>query len=226
MPFQLLPAEPSDIADITVIHHDAFKEDPIIGRLMCDVKPDIKHEYDNQYYAKAFAHKHLTGSVMHKIIDTETRNLAAFAKWIYPYTLTPEQKAEKEKIDLARSYPEGTNVELYQKFFEQLDAKRKHYRDDGRDYLLHILIVAPAYQRRGLGTMLIQEGLAAADRDGAKAYVEASPKGLELYLRHGWRIVDNIKLDMTPYGGKGVAIEELMIRQPNAGAGAGAGALS
>lgn len=72
MPFQVLPAEPSDIPEIAVIHHDAFKDDPIVGRLQCDVKPELKHEHDKQYYEKAFAQKHLTGSVMHKVIDTET----------------------------------------------------------------------------------------------------------------------------------------------------------
>ncbi|KAL9003663.1 MAG: hypothetical protein Q9188_003486 [Gyalolechia gomerana] len=221
MPFQVLPAQPSDIPEIAIIHHDAFADDPIIGRLMCDVKPDLKNEYDKKYYENTFAHMHLTGSVMHKAIDTEKGKIAAFAKWVYPYTLTPEQKAEKEKIDLSRSYPKGTNVELYENFFEQLDKKRKHYTDEERDYFLHILIVSPAYQRRGLGTMLIQEGLAAADRDGAKIYVEASSKGLNLYLRHGWKIVDDIKMDMTPYGGKGMAIEELMIRQPGVGVGTG-----
>ncbi|KAL8939341.1 MAG: hypothetical protein Q9216_003405 [Gyalolechia sp. 2 TL-2023] len=221
MPFQVLPAEPSDIPEIAVIHHDAFNEDPIIGRLMCDVEPNLKNEYDRQFYEKMFAHRHLTGSVLQKAIETETGKLAAFAKWVYPYTLTPEQQAEKEKIDLSRSYPEGTNVELYENFFEQLDTKRKHYTDDDATYFLHILIVSPEYQRRGLGTMLMREALAAADRDGAKAYVEASPKGLALYQRLGWRVVDTIKMDMTRYGGKGMAIEELMIRQPGAGAAAG-----
>ncbi|KAL8837230.1 MAG: hypothetical protein Q9170_002603 [Blastenia crenularia] len=217
MPFQVLPASASDIPEIAVIHHDAFKDDPIIGYLMRNVKLEVKQAYDKQYFEKSFTRMDLTGSVCHKVVDTETGKIAAFAKWKYPYTLTPEQEAEKEKLDLSRSYPEGTNVELYESFFHQLDAKRKQYMDDKKDYFLHILIVSPQFQRRGLGTMLIREGLAAADRDKAKAYIEASPKGLELYQRHGWKIVDTIRMDMSPYGGPKDAVEELLIREPGAG---------
>ncbi|KAI4188895.1 MAG: hypothetical protein L6R41_001829 [Letrouitia leprolyta] len=240
MLFQVLPAEPSDIPEIAVIHHDAFAEDPIVGLLMPDVKPDLKNEYDLQYYKKTFANAHLTGSVMHKAVDTETGKIVAFAKWVYPYTLTPEQKTEKEKLDLSRSYPEGTNVELYEDFFKQLDAKRELYTNEEKDYweenprvtrpahppVLHILVVAPQYQRRGLGTLLIREGLAAADRDSAQTYVEASAKGLALYQRHGWEIMDSIKMDMTPHGGNGIAVEELMTRQPGTGIGGTTAAVS
>lgn len=150
------------------------------------------------------------------------RKIVAFAKWTYPYTLTAEQKAEKGQLNLSRSYPEGTNEEAYELFFTQLDAKREEHMDDEKDYFLHILIVSPDHQRRGLGTMLIREGLAAADRDNARTYIEASPKGLGLYIRHGWKIIDTIKMDMTPYGGNGMAVEELLIREPGAGAIAGA----
>lgn len=161
MPFQVLPAQPSDIPEIVVIHNAAFDEDPIIGRLMCDVDPGLKDEYYRQYYEKTFTNAHLTGSVMHKAIDTESGKVVAFAKWVYPYTLSPSQAAEKAKLDLSRSYPVGTNVPLYENFFEQLDAKRKIYTNEEKDYFLHILIVSPPHQRRGLGGLLIREGLTA-----------------------------------------------------------------
>lgn len=60
--------------------------------------------------------------------------LVAFSKWKYPYTLTPEQQAEKEKLDLGRSYPPGTNEELYKQFFDRLDALKKKYFDEEKDY--------------------------------------------------------------------------------------------
>lgn len=145
------------------------------------------------------------------------RKTVAAAKWKYPYTLTAEQKAEKAKLDLSRTYPEGTNVELYEHFFNLIDSNRKKYCDDEKDYFLHVLVVTPEYQRRGLGGMLIREGLANADRDNARAYVEASAKGLELYKRFGWKTVDEIVIDMRPHGGGRIETEELLIRQPGAG---------
>ncbi|KAI4116959.1 MAG: hypothetical protein LQ345_002712 [Seirophora villosa] len=218
MPFQVFTADPSDIPDIANIHHEAFEGDPILGRSMCDVTRERKYEYDKQFYEKGFAQKHLTGAVFHKVVDTETGNIVACAKWGYPYSLTAEQEAEKAKLDLKKpSYPEGTNLALYDHFFTLLYAKRKKNVEDGKDYFLHILVVSPKYQRRGLGTMLIQEGLGAADKDNARAYVEASAKGLGLYKRHGWKEIDCIEIDMRPHGGDRVEREELLMREAKTG---------
>lgn len=83
--------------------------------------------------------------------------------------------------------------------------------------VLHILAVDPSHQRQGLGTKLIAPGLEAADTAGAKAYIEASPKGLPLYLKHGWVPVDEMVIDLTPYGGEGVARQKFLMREPGAG---------
>lgn len=62
--------------------------------------------------------------------------------------------------------------------------------------------------------MLIGEGLADADRNNARTYIEASPAGYDLYLRHGWKQVDEIVIDVGKYGGHGVATEKLLLREP------------
>lgn len=65
--------------------------------------------------------------------------------------------------------------------------------------------------------MLLQPGLEAADAAGAKTYVEASPAGFPLYLKHGWEQVDEMVVDMRPYGGDGIEHQPLLIREPGAG---------
>lgn len=82
---------------------------------------------------------------------------------------------------------------------------------------LHILAVLPSHQCQGLGSILIREGLAAADRDNARTYIEASPAGLGLCKRFGWKEVEAIHIDMTPHGGTETATEHCMIREPRAG---------
>lgn len=68
------------------------------------------------------------------MVDDEGSKLIAFAKWKYPYRLTAEQQAEKDKLDLGRTYPPGTNEELYNQFFSRLDTLRKKYLDEEKDY--------------------------------------------------------------------------------------------
>lgn len=51
--------------------------------------------------------------------------------------------------------------------------------------------------------MLIEEGLDVADANNAKTYIEASPKGVQLYLRHGWKQVDDILIDVGKFGEQG-----------------------
>lgn len=80
--------------------------------------------------------------------------------------------------------------------------------------VMNILAVRPEYQRKGLGAMLLEVGLAAADRDGAKTYIEASKKGYHLYLRYGWREFDAIVIDTKPYGGEGPEPTKCMMRDP------------
>ena len=55
-----------------------------------------------------------------------------------------------------------------------------------------------------------------ADAAGAKTYVEASPAGLLLYIRHGWKAVDELTMDMRNYGGDRIAVEKTLIREPGA----------
>lgn len=63
--------------------------------------------------------------------------------------------------------------------------------------------------------MLIEEGLDVADANNAKTYIEASPKGVQLYLRHGWKQVDDILIDVGKFGEQGgVQSEKCFVRQP------------
>lgn len=52
-----------------------------------------------------------------------------------------------------------------------------------------------------------------ADEAGAKTYLESSANGVPLYLRHGFRQVDDILTDMRPHGGHGVASAKCMMRE-------------
>lgn len=81
---------------------------------------------------------------------------------------------------------------------------------------MNILAVRPEYQGKGLGGMLLEDGLALADRDRARTYIEASAKGLGLYLKYGWKEIDQITIDTRPYEGHQIECTKRMTRDPQA----------
>ena len=51
------------------------------------------------------------------------------------------------------------------------------------------LAVDPDYQRKGLASMLMNEGLAQADEEGLPTYLESTPEGALLYPKFGFETV-------------------------------------
>jgi GNAT superfamily N-acetyltransferase len=72
----------------------------------------------------------------------------------------------------------------------------------------------PAYQRRGLASKLLKHVLEMADRDGKKAYIEATVAGYPVYERLGWKVVDLVEIDLSKWGGKGIGSNRIMLRAP------------
>ena len=72
MPFKVLPAEATDIPDIVAIHQVTWDNDPIVGKLFPNVDPKAQYDYDLDFYKKKFETKELTGSVTHKVVETES----------------------------------------------------------------------------------------------------------------------------------------------------------
>ena len=66
-------------------------------------------------------------------------------------------------------------------------------------YYLAALGTDPPHQGKGVGSALIEPVLAQADREGLPAYLESSnPANITLYQRHGFEIVDEIRVGDAP----------------------------
>jgi ribosomal protein S18 acetylase RimI-like enzyme len=79
--------------------------------------------------------------------------------------------------------------------FEQMGA----FHPAAPHWHLPLLGVDPLHQSQGLGSVLIEQMLAAFDRDGAIAYLEASnPRNVPFYERHGFEIRGEIQAGDSP----------------------------
>ena len=87
-------------------------------------------------------------------------------------------------------------------------------------YLMNMLGVRQEYQRLGLGRQLLASVLKLADKEGRKAYIEASASGKVLYEKFGWKRIDDMDVDLSKcpgYEKDFVHRTVLMIREPGSG---------
>lgn len=98
----------------------------------------------------------------------------ALAGWRDALTITP-RKIERQPV-WVREAPDGTVIGFH--------ALRK--LDDGSGWELDDLWVAPAWQRRGIGTALLRHALEQAGALGARALsIDADPLAEPFYVRCG-----------------------------------------
>lgn len=56
--------------------------------------------------------------------------------------------------------------------------------------------IDPAYQRKGVGALLLKTWLADVDKEGPVVYVNATREGKGLYEKFGWRFVEELVNDL------------------------------
>lgn len=73
---------------------------------------------------------------------------------------------------------------------------------------LNDLYVDPAYQRQGIGTKLLEEGLKDVDERGLQCVLGSSKEGKGVYKRFGFVEVETMVIDLEEYGGVGMGMDE------------------
>lgn len=79
---------------------------------------------------------------------------------------------------------------------------------------LSSLFTHPDFQGKGAGSMLLKWGCAKADEYKMISTLHASPAGIELYLRHGFEVVEEYEMDLRPWGVDDTTVRTGMVRKP------------
>jgi GNAT superfamily N-acetyltransferase len=80
--------------------------------------------------------------------------------------------------------------------------------------VLGSLATHPDETGRGCASMLLKWGIDQAERNGARIFLSSMPAAHNLYLRYGWRDVDEIQLKLGEHENGETVVINAMVRDP------------
>ena len=232
LPPTLLPAEPADIPALARLHVAAGGVD-IATRLIFPTDTVFEETIRTMLQGQINSPEWL----IMKAVDSESGDIMAWAAWkLCHYTgidAKVKQQAEEaskandgDEPDQAEKAPDkaefhpppGLGVYLRTHSREALDS----WMGERRFILLNTLMTEPRYQGRGVGAALVRWGNARADADNVPSFLQGSAFAYKLYLKCGWKIVEQFDVDLrewTPSGkrddmGYGIYSYYYMVRLP------------
>ena len=118
-------------------------------------------------------------------------NFAAVALWLPP-------GVESDEATFGEVVAESCGDQILRDLNAVIEQMAQ-FHPAGELWFLPMIGVDPVAQGRGLGYAHLRHGLAACDRDGIPAYLEATnPRNRALYERHGFRVVGVIQAGSAP----------------------------
>lgn len=168
-----------------------------------------------------------------KAVNAQSGAIVGYARWILPRLddeiaargrwtaarVPAVSEAQQREADRERDAADWEYDHALDDLDEQmLEVKRRLM--DGKRYMrelmfhslvyhpltikvLEYLAVHPDNRGQGIGTMLVKSGIEEARKMGLDVFVHGMKAGLGVYKRAGFRLVDQIILNDSEYGGKG-----------------------
>ncbi|KAJ5902340.1 GNAT family acetyltransferase [Penicillium taxi] len=217
IPVEIKYANASDLSELVGVEIRSFP----LSNYMCSTykgcDPLAVHTFKTvsslEYFAKPECHI-LAG------VDSKAGDIIAYSRWNIPAIYEFERAVDTSLSNDAQAqmkniwaYAPKLNKGTYTFYEEMIKRSRNIYLKE-TDIVLELLCVLPEYQRIGIGSALLKWGIEKADASNARIYLEATMEGVPAYLKHGWKIVEEIQLDYTECGGEGSQKFALMIREP------------
>lgn len=233
MAYPIEYATEADAPALARINIESFRRQGILN----DIFPEAGEATLTEYKA-IYATKHLANPQMHvlKVTDPVNGEVVGYGRWLIPasvdFAASQPALSEQGQVfaqDPTRFFPRPMNEALFAEFRRLLEYyRKKHTTDDDMGewpsfilqfkrltgLVLDLLATLPARQGRGIGSAVLEWGTSKADAWGRRLYLEATPDGLPLYLKYGWRPVEEMVLDRAQFGGQGRDTFMIMIRHP------------
>ncbi|KAJ5739083.1 hypothetical protein N7533_011867 [Penicillium manginii] len=206
-------ADGPGLANVNII---SFRHQGFLQNVFPEASPEALAAYKAIY-----SMKHLANPEMHvlKLVDPASGEIIGYNRWQIPKALVGEtlpilsEKAQEAARNFAALAPRPMNEAMYGAFRQLLETSRKRFTTE-QDMVLDLLAILPEYQGRGLSSKLLRWGCDQADQFGVRVYLEATGDGYPVYIKYGWKPLEEVSLDWSLYGGQGVDRFTLMMRDP------------
>ncbi|KAI9163443.1 putative acyltransferase SID5 [Paramyrothecium foliicola] len=209
MPLAVLPALVADVEEFYNVQFDAFKDELIMQFLYpggvdrpahCDATVKWWNHDKTGYHIKC--------------VDTETGKIVGIASWDIFWKPNGDGGFERPAGIPWLSGKEKEQCEAV--LGPMWDLRRLTRATCGTD--LSAVAVHPDCQRRGIGSLLIQWGINAAEQLQVPIYAESSKAGYALYERMGFERLTHVRLvHKAELMGEAADVEvPLMVKLPSA----------
>jgi len=177
-------ATASEVGRVVTDLHAAFMDDPVL----CWAFPDeARRRSYGRHYFEMQARRLVKGGLAWRA-DGGGALWAGAGRW----RESPLEALRLGAATFRGLWPRGGRVAR-----GLLEIESRHPREP--HLYLAVVGVRPEQQGQGLGTALLQPGLAEADRLGLPAYLESSNVlNVPLYERHGFEVTEEVRLPSGP----------------------------
>ncbi|KAJ0413595.1 acyl-CoA N-acyltransferase [Aspergillus carlsbadensis] len=190
MPLELQRASSADINRLTDIFFSGFRKDGVMARCFPE-KASVR-----QFWMDGLK-RDLANPAVHlvAVVDTDLEGspIIAYANWVEPRASKTSRQPADEQTQIQPMYPEdGDDLALASFYFPHLKEHRERNMAGRTCWYLAGLVCHEAHQGRGAGGMLMRYGIGKADAMQADIYLEASPPGVPMYTKFGFREIGRV----------------------------------
>lgn len=182
---RLRPGSPADVEDMCETVLDAFSGN-MVGRTFFPATSASARTFWLDALAEEVHDPNARFVVVEEVTVASPPALVAFAKWnapvvvvVGPGTLQPPP--------LPECWPVDGDPALAAVFFGKLADMHEEIMEGRPHWYLEMIVTRSKYQGLGAGRMLMEWGVERADEEGVECYLDATPQGMPLYERFGFK---------------------------------------